>query len=188
MNYNNTPGLSNVTSDQGSYDFLYRDVLFNYKTVVSDNLTSYQLQIPEILRIYKAEVISATVKFNSSIPTNVQNSSLIVSLSQLNGPTINGQLTFAQIPDNCTPLNIGTNTITLYQNAPPFTTGQWYNPPISQINSLTLSFNDLSGNVIPITNATSGTINSFYLTVRVYYFQKRAVYSEFSTPVLKFYS
>jgi hypothetical protein len=60
--------------------------------------------------IYKAELISATIKFNTAITPEVVNQTLLLSIPQLNGNiysipgntnTVQSDI-FVQLPDNCT--------------------------------------------------------------------------------------
>jgi N12 class adenine-specific DNA methylase len=61
----------------------------------------------------------------------------------------------------------------------------YYNPPLDKINQIDVIWNDQLGNIIPTdTSGSSGTINSFYFTLRIYYFQKRNTFSSFSTSVV----
>ena len=214
-NSNGPPKGFNVTSDQSSYDLVSKDIIVcsNNGTPssgsVSGTNTSYifNIGIDNMNNIYKAELVSAAVKFNgTSIPANVQNQTLLVSIPQLNQNTFqiasnngaNGYGTntiqsqiFCQIPDNYTPISIAgqtSNTISLYIGGRMFDTVQYYNPPINKINKLEVSMFDPTGVVIPVTSNTNTEpgIASFYFTLRVYYFQKRNNTSSFSTSVFNY--
>ena len=65
-----------------------------------------------------------------------------------------------------------------------FDTVQYYNPPINKINHISVSWAAPNGTVIDVNPSNSGSINTFYFTLRVYYFQKRNNTSLFSTSVL----
>jgi hypothetical protein len=215
FNSNGPPKGFNVTSDQSSYDMVTKDIIVSSLAgspssgSASSNNTSYSfvLGTDNINQIYKAELVSAAVKFNTALPQNVQNQTLLVSIPQLNQNTFrvasttptNGNATgtnsvqsqiFCQIPDNYTPLALPTstnNTISLYIGARMFDTIQYYNPPINKVNHIDVSFFDpLSNNIVVNTSGASGTINSFYFTMRVYYFQKRNGTSSFSTSVFNY--
>ena len=169
----------------------------------SSNNTGYSfvLGTDNINQIYKAELVTAAIKFNTALPTNVQNQTLLVSIPQLNQNTFRvaaNKLTpntvqsqiFCQIPDNYTPLALPTstnNTISLYIGARMFDTVQYYNPPISKVNNIDVSFFDpLGNNIVVNSSGSSGTIASFYFTLRIYYFQKRNNISSFSTSVFNY--
>jgi hypothetical protein len=215
FNSNGPPKGFNVTSDQSSYDMVTKDIIVSSLAgspssgSASSNNTSYSfvLGTDNINQIYKAELVSAAVKFNTALPQNIQNQTLLVSIPQLNQNTFrvasttptNGNATgtnsvqsqiFCQIPDNYTPLALPTstnNTISLYIGARMFDTIQYYNPPINKVNHIDVSFFDpLSNNIVVNTSGASGTINSFYFTLRVYYFQKRNNTSSFSTSVFNY--
>ena len=90
FNVNGPPKGSNVTSDQSSYDLIYRDLIVSSKYGTNGGFNypmSYNLGTDSINGIYKAELISATVKFNGYIPNSIQNETLILSIPELNGNT-----------------------------------------------------------------------------------------------------
>jgi hypothetical protein len=68
-----------------------------------------------------------------------------------------------------------------------FDTVQYYNPPINKINFINLSWFTPNGTPVPVDTAgASGTINTFYFTLRIYYFQKRNNTSSFSTSLFNY--
>ena len=202
FNMNGPPGGNNITSDQSSYDLVYKDYIISslLGTFNSDfsscsfNLTNNNNQI------YKAELISATVAFNGQIPNDIQNQTLILSIPKLNANTYNiadsdnGQFigenqegVFCQIPDNNTPLTpIGltsNNIISLLIGAKIYDSTQYYNPPISKIHKIDVQWYGLTGGVLITDTSLSpanGTISSFYFTLRIHYFEKRNSASSFS--------
>jgi hypothetical protein len=201
---------SNTSADQNAYDIIFKDIIVNSNlgtpNSAKDTFT-YNLSTDNLNQIYKAELISATVKFNTSIQSNVQNQSLILSIQQLNGNTVRiagntiagnsnqGNNTvqgniFCQIPENCTPITPGgltpNNIISLLIGARVYESIQFYNPPINRLNQLDIQWYDNLGNIIPIHSSTSGTINTFYFTIRIYYFQKRNNTTAFSIPILNY--
>ena len=152
---------SNVISDQSSYDLIYRDLIINNQLGVNDR---YNLGTDSINRIYKAELISATVNFSGQIPDTVKNQCIILSIPQLNGITckIAGSGTsniFCQIPDNNTPLTpvITNNTISLLIGPHFYESIQFYNPPINKLNVLDVTWFDCYGNQL----STSETIKRY---------------------------
>ena len=199
-NSNGPPKGFNVTSDQSSYDMVIRDIIV-CSTLGLPNYDysnfSFDLKTDNINQIYKAELVSATVKFNDSsgINGNVINKTLILSIPQLNQNTFyvagkNAQTQsqiFCQIPDNCTPLRLGSlttnNTLSLFIGARMFDTVQYYNPPINKINSIDIQWFAPNGTVIKADD-TPGNISTYYFTLRIYYFQKRNNVSQFSTGVV----
>ena len=208
-NSNGPPKGFNVTSDQASYDIVTKDIIICSNLGTSaKNGTLYSFNINDnINQIYKAELISAAIKFNIAINANVINKTLLVNIPQLNqntfyvatntsgkggiGDNSSQSQIFCQIPENCTPVTPGSlvpnNIISLYIGARMFDTVQYYNPPINKLNKLQISFFDPNGNVIPVsTTGDSGTIYSFYFTLRLYYFQKRNTISSFSTSVINY--
>ena len=208
-NSNGPPRGFNVTADQSSYDLVSKDIIvcsdlgtYNLdKTVYSFNLGT-----DNINNIYKAELVSATVKFNNSINTEVVNKTLILSIPHMNQNTFrvagnngNGNSgnnstqsqIFCQVPDNNTPLTptnlISNNIISLFISGKMFDTVQYYNPPINKINFIDVSWYTPNANIVPVdTSGSSGTINTFYFTLRIYYFQKRNNTSSFSTSVFNY--
>ena len=228
----NSPSLrgNNVSADQASYDLVFKDFIINNKlgTTNSDGSFSYNLSNDSINQIYKAELISATVAFNNSIPTDIQNASLILSIPQLNNNTVRiaGNTTsintvfntvfnpatnsyiqvavaatnsnqgsntvqtqiFCQIPDNNTALNhvpASTNyNISLIIGPHMYDSIQFYNPPINRINHINVLWYDQLGKNYPIASSGTDTINSFYFTLRIHYFQKRNGTTAFSTSVV----
>ncbi len=205
FNMNGPPRGFNVTNDQASYDLVYRDVIINSTLGTNNNsVLSYNLSTDSINQVYKAELVSATVKFNSAIPTNIQNRCILLNIPQLNGNTcrVAGNTSssnssqgtnsvqsaiFCQIPDNNTPLTAGSltsnNIISLLIGPHMYDSIQFYNPPINRLNSIDVSWYDTAGNQIAIDPSTSGTINTFYFTLRIHYFQKRYSTTSFSTSV-----
>ncbi len=201
-NSNGPPRGANVTSDQSSYDLIYNDIIISSDLgVPSPNKTVYRYKLNNSLNsIYKAELVSATIKFNQSITAEIINQTLILSIPQLNGNTytiagINKDTfkavqsdIFTQIPDNCTPLTLSSqvpnNIISLLIGARVYDCVQYYNPPLSKVNKIDIKWFSPQGNVIPVdSSGGSGTINKFYFTLRVYYFQKRLQISSFSTNI-----
>jgi hypothetical protein len=199
-NSNGPPKGFNVTADQSSYDLVSKDIIIcsDLGRPNPDNTVySFELSTDNLNQIYKAELVSAAVKFNSSINTNVVNKTLLLNIPKLNQNTfyvagngsnrVQSQI-FCQIPDNCTPLTPGTlttnNIISLYIGARMFDTVQYYNPPINKINHIDVSWAAPNGTVIALHPTDAGLINSFYFTLRIYYFQKRNNTSLFSTSVL----
>jgi hypothetical protein len=202
---NGPPRGSNIVNDQSSYDLVFRDIIINSTLgTLNGNTTTYNLGTDSINQIYKAEIISATIKFNTAITTNVINQSIILSIPQLNNKTttIAGNIVqgnsgqgnnsvqgaiFVQIPDNNTPLIIGANAsnniITLLIGPHMYESIQFYNPPINKLNTIDVAWFDQQSNPISISNSGSGTINTFYFTLRLYYFQKRYSGTAFSTSV-----
>ena len=206
FNMNGPPRGANVTNNQSSYDLIYKDIILNSNlATVNNNVYSFTLQTDNIDKIYAAQLITATVVFDSSgIPANVKNQCLILDVPQLNGNvtriasnvlsnnnnqgnlSVQGNI-FCQLPDNNTPLIIGTNpsnnTINFFIEYHKYESIQYYNPPISNINRLDLRLTDPLSNVI-----SSSKILSFYFTIRFSYFQKRNNSTAFSTPVVNYYS
>ena len=208
-NANGPPRGSNVTADQSSYDLLYRDVILNSVngTLNSNSQTvSFNMTLDNVNNIYKAELITAVVHFQTTIPTNIRYNSLIVSIKQLNGKTlvIAGNVTsansslgnnsvqgeiFCQIPDFSSALTLSTSdTISLYIGPHMYESIQYYNPPISKINRLDIQLYDQYTNLlnIPATSPQSGDVLSFYFTLRIYYLQKRNTISSISVPLFTY--
>jgi len=203
-NVNGPPRGQNVTSNQSSYDLIYKDIIFNSNlATIKNGVYSFILQTDNINKIYKAQVIAATIQFDSSgIPPNVVNQCVLLNIPQLNGTTttiasniiagnnsIGNKLTqgaiFCQIPDNNTPLrfNNGTsnNIISLFIENAQYESIQYYNPPISNLNKIDISLYDPLGNIL-------NDFTSFYFTIRLYYFQKRNSATAFSIPIVNFES
>jgi hypothetical protein len=207
-NSNGPPRGFNVTSDQSSYDLVSKDIIVcsNLGTANGNNTVySFNLATDNLNQIYKAELVSATIPFTTAIPSSVQNKTLLLSIPQLNqntfrvasnisgsGYTGNNSTQseiFCQVPDNCTPITPGTltpnNIISLFIGARMFDTVQYYNPPLNKVNTIDVSWYAPDGTLIPIGNS-SGNIQSFYFTLRIYYFQKRNNISSFSTSVFNY--
>jgi hypothetical protein len=205
FNVNGPPRGSNVSSDQSSYDMLCRDVIFNSNVAtLNNNVYSFNLQTDNIDRIYKTELVTATIDFSGNIPPNVRNQCVFLNIPQLNGNTTRmasnvlagnssqGNLStqgsiFCQVPDNNTPLLIGNNPsngiISLFIANRQFECVQFYNPPISNLNRIDISLADPLSNTI-----LSSGIKSFYFTIKIYYFQKRNTTTAFSVPVVNYMS
>ncbi len=205
-NSNGPPKGFNVTSDQSSYDLVSKDIVIcsSLGTPTQDKLVySFNIGADNVSQIYKAELVSATIPFNQAINTNVKNQTLLLSIPQMNqntfrvasntqgvggsGTNITQGSIFCQVPDNYTPLAItglNSNTITLFIGARMFDTVQYYNPPLNKLNNISVSWFTPNGQPIPVdSSGSSGTINQFYFTLRIYYFQKRNNTSSFSTSV-----
>jgi hypothetical protein len=208
-NSNGPPKGFNVTSDQSSYDLVSKDIIICSglgtpnpdKTVYTFNIGTDNMS-----KIYKAEVVSATIPFNSDINANVKNQTLLLSIPQMNqntfrvasntqgssgsGTNVTQGAIFCQIPDNYTPLAISgvtSNTISLFIGARMFDTVQYYNPPLNKLNHIDVSWYSPNGVGIPVdSSGASGTINQYYFTLRIYYFQKRNNVSAFSTSVFTY--
>ena len=89
FNANGPPKGFNVISDQSSYDLVFKDFIISSTlgTSQSDGSYKFNLSTDNMNQIYKAEVISAAIKFNGSVPVNIQNASLILSIPEMNGNT-----------------------------------------------------------------------------------------------------
>jgi len=217
MYNSNGPGRGfNTTSDQSSYDLVSKDIIVCSSNgspssgdfAIDSTSYAFNLGTDNLNNIYKAELVSAAVAFsNATIPDNVKNNTLIVTIPELSqntfyvagntgGSSSNNQgnnslpgRIFCQIPDNCTPITPGSLTpngiISLYIGARMFDTVQYYNPPINKLNQITVQFFEPNGTSIPINSTTTDInyINTFYFTLRIYYFVKRNNTSAISTPV-----
>ena len=205
FNMNGPPRGANVSSDQSSYDLIYRDIILNSGlATLANNVYSFNMQVDNIGKVYKAEMISATIAFNGAIPNNIKNACVIVNIPQLNGNTtrVAGNITygnaqqgtnstqgtiFCQIPDNNTPLTSASQTsnniISLLIGPHMYESIQYYNPPVSNLNRLDISLYDTLSNQV-----ASGSITSFYFTLRFHYFQKRNSATAFSVPVVNYMS
>ena len=200
-NSNGPPRGANVLSDQSSYDLVYKDIIINSAMgVPNSKRTNYRYNLNiNVNNIYKAELISATIKFNTSITPEVVNQTLLLSIPQLNGNiysipgnsnTVQSDI-FVQLPDNCTPLTLASqqpnNIISMLIGARIYDCVQFYNPPISKLNKIDVRWYTPQGNIISVdTSGSSGTINQFYFTLRIYYFQKRYQVSSVSTSVMNY--
>ena len=201
-NLNGPPRGSNVISDQSSYDLVTKDIIVcsGMGTPFGEYI-SFNLGTDNLNQIYKAEVISATIVFDSSLNPSIKNKTLILSIPQLNQNTFNvagnrqgnnptQSAIFCQIPDNCTPLTPGgltpNNIINLYIGARMFDTVQYYNPPINKVNVIDVAWFSPDGVNIPVGGSTPGNISDFYFTLRIFYFQKRNNTSLFSTSVFNY--
>ena len=209
-NANGPPRGANVTADQSSYDLLYRDVILNSVngTLGNSQTVSFNMALDNVNNIYKAELITATVHFQTTIPTNIRYNSLIVNIKQLNGKTlviagnvnsanssqgnnsVQGEM-FCQIPDASSVLSAplaANDTISLYIGPHMYESIQYYNPPISKINRLDIQLYDQYTNLlnIPATSPQSGDVLSFYFTLRLFYLQKRNTISSISIPLITY--
>lgn len=198
FNVNGPPKGFNVTSDQSSYDLVSKDIVVcsSLGTPNADgSVYTFTLGTDNLNGVYKAELVTAAIKFNTSINTSVVNQTLLLNIPQLNQNTFyvagNGSNStqsqiFCQIPDNSTPLTPGgltpNNIINLYIGARMFDSVQYYNPPINKINKIDVGWAAPNGTIVPV-GSTPGTISTFYFTLRVYYLQKRNNTSTFSTSV-----
>ena len=204
FNINGPPRGANVSADQSSYDLIFKDIILNSNlATLNNNVYSFNLQTDNIDRIYKAELIAATIAF-TAIPTNIRNQCVILNVPQLNANTtriasnvlsgnssqgnlgVQGNI-FCQVPDSNTPLLIGANptnnVISMFICPRMYESLQFYNPPISNLNRLDISLADPLGNIV-----ASSSITSFYFTIRLYYFQKRNSTTAFSVPVVNYMS
>ena len=125
---NGPPKGYNTTSNQSSYDLVFKDVVINYTNPVAlGGIDKYTVNLNlDIDKIYKAELVTGLASFVSdpydpgnnlyvTIPDTVRKKSVIVDIPQLNNRTVNiplnnnakktiGTNIFCQIPDNYTPL------------------------------------------------------------------------------------
>jgi hypothetical protein len=101
---NGPPKGQNSTSDQSSYDLVYKDIIVNYPPQVSNvagNLDKYSVSLNfEFDQLYKAELIVGAVHFvtiaeapnnpdkSIAIPDTVRNSTIIVNIPQLKNNTL----------------------------------------------------------------------------------------------------
>lgn len=192
FNVNGPPKGANTVSDQQSYDILYKDILLTYTATTTTS--QYVVKIPDFEKVYKAELIACNAVFNTAIATNVQNKALILSIQELNNTslaicgntsTLTG-LSFCQIPDVNTPVgSTNTTSVNLFIGPHNYDSVQFYNPTISKLNKLTISWYDLFGNVINM-GTSANLIGSFYMTLRVYYMQKRNNTTAFSIPIMNY--
>lgn len=179
----------NTTSDQNSYDLIFKDIIINYTADIEALKRSFTVDLSfEINKMYKAELISGIVHFSGiHLPINVKNSALFVNIPQINGNTIvcnTASKMFCQISDNATPLGNHSNTLSTFVNNSNYSCFQFYNPTINNIFKLDVSVSDIYGNNLLVENETEcGTthIESLYLVIRVYYFIKRNPATSFST-------
>jgi len=159
-NVNGPPRGNNVTQDQSSYDLVYKDIVISSALgTVSGTTYSYNLSTDSINQVYKAELVSATIAFNTSIPTNVKNQALIVSIPQLNGNT-------TRVAGNITSVNQVTNQV--------------YNPTTGKYNPVTVNqsnpgqgnnsvqgavFCQIPDNNTPLTSASVTSNNTISLLI-----------------------
>lgn len=206
FNMNGPPGGSNVVSDQSSYDLVYQDIiiksnnrnnsLIDIDIPIYSDPWKYTIFLTKSLeRIYKAELLNATIPFDSSmgVPVNVSKSCIFISIDQLNGNTIkmpaNGysgavsnqsfELLFSQIQDNS--FISGSNVVSTFGTPNTFQSVQFYNPPLNKITKFDISLYGSDGNLL----SDSGLLDH-YFTIRVHYFQRRNNTSSFSIPINQF--
>jgi hypothetical protein len=192
FNVNGPPKGANVVSDQQSYDLLTKDVVITYTATTTTS--QYIVKIPDFEKVYKAELIACNAVFNTAIATNVQNKALVLSITELNNTTLNivgntstlTGVSFCQIPDVNTPVgSTNTTSVNLFIGPHNYDSVQYYNPPINKVNKLTISWSDLFGNQINM-GTSANLIGTFYMTLRLYYFQKRNNGTAFSIPVVNY--
>ena len=209
FNVNGPPKGSNVSSDQSSYDLVYQDIIINYGNVSgSSSAADFSIELnTKIDRLYKAELVNASIQFGkngsgSPIPTSVQNSCILLSIKQLNGntsilpvssSTSGSPSFFCQIADNVTPLyanpNTDHNVVSMLITCTTFSAVQYYNPPLSKIlNKLDIKLYGSNGVALESsgTGTDIGKVINTYLTIRLYYFQKRNIATAFSVPVVNY--
>ena len=162
FNVNGPPRGSNVLQDQSSYDLIFKDIIIN-STLGTTNLLgdviSYNTGLDSINQIYKAELISATVKFNTAIPSGVQNKTLILSIPQLNNKTV-------VVAGNIS--GSGSQTNQVFNPS----TGQ-YNPVTSTVNIQGQGNNVVQGDIFcqipdnntPLTSASQTSNNTISLLI-----------------------
>ena len=69
---NGPPKGANVTSNQGAYDIVYKDIIVN-KNNLNGSTSNFIFQLGNYFeQIYKAEMISTTVKFDGRIVLLIQ--------------------------------------------------------------------------------------------------------------------
>jgi len=121
--------------------------------------------------------------FSNCVLSNLvlTNCKIFLSLGKLNGDTCNlvqdesgkGNNVppiFCQIPNNTSVSSSSVKTLLNQPNV--FSAIQFYNPPISKLNTLNVTWYQETGELIRILEHC--------FTVRIYYFQKRSVYTGFS--------
>lgn len=130
--------------------------------------------------------LSSDEIFNNAIASDliIPTSSLMLSINELNGSTVNivgdenntgkgSPNIFCNIP---TGISTSTDVHTFLNKPAVFSAVQFYNPPISSLRKLEIRFYDDDGNTLNLLD------HSF--TLRVYYLQKRANITSFTTPLL----
>jgi hypothetical protein len=121
---NGPPRGFNVVQDQSSYDLVFKDIIINSALGTQNgNSFGYNLGTDSINMVYKAELVSATIVFNTTITPNVKNSTLILSIPQLNGTT-------TRVAGNTSGVNQQTNQV--------------YNPSTGQYNPVVVN-NSIQG-------------------------------------------
>ena len=97
---NGPPRGQNTTSDQSSYDLVFKDIIINYPPPqglnnVSGQISKYTVSLNfEFDKLYKAELVVGSVHFGEGvihehyIPDTIKNSTIIVSIPQLNNNTL----------------------------------------------------------------------------------------------------
>ena len=160
-----------------SNDFgLYIGIPTNYGEY-TDSLGNIQQVPTNADSVFSNSILSGQVLTNDKI---------YLSLGKLNGTTCNivanqnpniqnGNIgtVFCQIPNNT---SVSSASIKTMLNQPSvYSAIQFYNPPISKINNLEIAWYDEDGSLLRILD------HSF--TVRLYYFQKRFMETDFSIPI-----
>jgi hypothetical protein len=186
-NANGPPRGSNVINDQSAYDIIYKDIIVDTSNISTGHPYSFVMDLgTKIDKIYKAELISATVHFSSSIASY---NTIFVSLGNVldvgttyivpnNNPNSSGPSNFfVQIPNSSTPLNYTNNIISLYLGPHMYESVSYYNPPVNNLKQLSVTVKDINGNILT-------AVSNVYFTLRVYYLQKRNNVTTFSTQII----
>jgi hypothetical protein len=189
------PGYT-VQNSIGESLKLYNNVLLNTTNAINivDNANGVLVVVDATTSDYYGSFngvsITTDSQFGNTIVSDLvlTNCNIYLSLGKMNSNTIqfvtneNSQLSsnipsiFCEIPNNTT---VSSNSVKTLLNEPcVWSSENFYNPPLPEIQKLDVSWYNENGNLI--------NIEDHCFTIRIYYFQKRNQGTSFSVPLFTY--
>jgi hypothetical protein len=166
--FNSTQAINIIDNGYGVLEVVASNIYGSYGGVDTLTDTQFENTIASELVLTDSNIYLSLAKLNSNTIQFISNENNFISS---NIPSI-----FCEIPNNTT---VSSNEVKTLLNQPcVWTSENFYNPPLSDVRKLEITWYNENGNLI--------NINEHSFTLRIHYLQKRNQSTAFSVPLFTY--